>query len=425
MQRMLVIADDLSGAADCGVACSSHGLSAVVLLDEIENEIEADVLSVDSDTRYAAPEKAAAETAKLTRRYGRERLLFKKIDSTLRGNVAVELAAALYTQRELTGKRVVVVLAPAFPAHGRTTRDGRQLLHGRPIEEADLWLREPVTPLSHIPTLLQTAGLLPAVIPLSLVRSAPDTLRVDMQQMAEKADVLICDAEDEDDLRAIAEASTALGTQTIWAGSAGLAWHLPRAAGLARSTPCIIDRPALAGPVLFVMGSLSPVSREQVRTLVSSSDVLPIVVSPETLLSGAESPEWHEHQAAMRDALTSGKDVVLTVAADRLIAQERGQALCAALAQMAAPCPESIGALVASGGETARAVLQAFGITRLRLIGEVEAGLPFSLADGWNRPLPVLTRAGGFGTPQTLLHCLRFLREPDRHAADSGSTRRF
>src|SRR5271170_431732 len=104
MSDLLVVADDLTGAADCGVACASHGLNTVVVTGDSAGEIDADVLCVDANTRHLDPAKAAAETARLVRRYSRNQtqMLFKKLDSTLRGNVAAELAASLEARRSLT-----------------------------------------------------------------------------------------------------------------------------------------------------------------------------------------------------------------------------------------------------------------------------------------------------------------------------------
>ncbi len=128
MSDLLVIADDLTGAADCGITCASHGLNSVVVMGDSAGEIDADVLCVDGNTRRLDPEKAAAETARLVRRYSGDQtlMLFKKLDSTLRGNIAAELAASLEARRSLTlgGDAVVAVLAPAFPATARTTSNG-------------------------------------------------------------------------------------------------------------------------------------------------------------------------------------------------------------------------------------------------------------------------------------------------------------
>ena len=60
----------------------------------------------------------------------------------------------------------------------------------------------------------------------------------------------------------------------------------------------------------------------------------------------------------------------------------------------------------AAPGRTAGEVYE----DRLRLLGEVEPGLPYSTAQCAAREILILTKAGGFGTPQTLLHCREFLR---------------
>src|SRR5450755_4263922 len=100
---MLILADDLSGAADCGAACVGAGLNTVVALEDISDIAGVEVLSVDADTRHMLPEAAAREVDRLVRKYAsnEELLLFKKIDSTLRGNLPVELAAALDAYQSL------------------------------------------------------------------------------------------------------------------------------------------------------------------------------------------------------------------------------------------------------------------------------------------------------------------------------------
>ena len=84
---------------------------------------------------------------------------------------------------------------------------------------------------------------------------------------------------------------------------------------------------------------------------------------------------------------------------------------------MLAPHAALVGALVATGGETARAILDGWGIASLFMLGELEPGLPFSFARIGGRPLPVLTKAGAFGSQETLVSCWRFftslMREQD------------
>ena len=430
MRRMLILADDLSGASDCATACIGAGLSAAVVLGDLEHDPGSDVLAVDCDTRHIEPAAAADQMVRLLQRYqgGREYLLFKKLDSTLRGNVAAELAAVLGVRRESSaaGSRVVAVMAPAFPFGGRTTVGGHQFVHGSPLHTSETWRRRISSSGSssptHIPSLLTLSGLRPAHIALELVRSGENALRQAITGQAtgaDVADVLVCDAETDDDLRTIALASLVLGQETVWAGSAGLARHLPFAAGLSAASAPLHPRSFAAGPVLLVIGSMSSVSREQVEVLGRQSALAVLLIPPVVLLAGPQSPQWSDNVRRLRATLLAGSDVVVALEAMGPVDHSVGRLLSRALATMMASFADTVGALVASGGETARAILEVWGVTGLRMVGELEPGLPFAVTEGWRRALPVLTKAGAFGNAQSLVHCRQFLHTLDR---SSGST---
>ncbi len=421
MRQILIIADDLSGAADCGMACAGSGLHTVVMLGNSVKAVEADVLSVDADTRGLNAKRAVWETAMLMRRYmsSREQIVFKKLDSTLRGNVGAELAAVLTTQRSVASQQehVVAVLAPAFPANGRTTRQGKQLLNGKPLEEMEIWKREGKRGNSYIPAMLEEAGMRSAVLSLDLIRASNGSLHKEMAKMAQGIDVVVCDAETDQDLQAIAKATAELGHATVWAGSAGLAYHLPKAVAHTAQASVKNDQPLTSGPILFVVGSSAAVSREQVRTLASSPEVNTITIPPSDLLAGQQSPKRREHERQLKAAFDAKRDVVVLLGTEDKLKIDAGRLLSSALAQMVLPHADKVGALVMTGGETARLVLQTWGVTGLRLVKELEPGLPFSLTENWGRRLPVITKAGDFGNPKTLLHCREFLRDLDRKPA--------
>jgi 4-hydroxythreonine-4-phosphate dehydrogenase len=422
------MADDLTGAADCGMACASSGLSTIVILGNTTNTVDADVLSVDADTRGLDPKQAVGETALLMRRYMSrpEQIVFKKLDSTLRGNVGAELAAVLKTQRSLASQQghIVAVLAPAFPANGRTTLRGRQLLHGKPLEEMEIWQREGKHDSSHIPEILKDAGMRSALVPLETIRSKNGSLHKEMLKFAEGVDVLVCDAETDQDLLAISQATVALGPGTVWAGSAGLAYHLPKAVALSGKVPASANQTFALGPTLFVIGSASTISREQAKVLSASPEVATIAIPPPDLLTGTQSTSMREHKRFLSEALNSGRDVLVTLDTENKFKPSDGRLLSSALAQLVSPVADRIGAFVTGGGETARCVLQAWGVMGLRLIKELEPGLPFSITENWSRRLPVITKAGDFGNPRTLLHCQEFLRSLERvsHQASIGET---
>ena len=305
---MLIIADDLTGAADCAAACPRCGVYSSVLLELPKSREEAaeletcGVLSIDANTRGLRPEQATDAIEKLLYALdalfeGSDRtLLFKKVDSTLRGNMAAEIAATLKVRRTRTTRagRVVVVFAPASPEQGRTTVNGHQRVHGQALEDSELWKREETSARSDIAAMLREAGLTCGLVELSVVRAGIASLQKAIVMLARDVDVVICDAETDADLRDIAVASMALGSATVWAGSAGLARHIPAAAGLAPAIGNVTDKTYASGPTLFVVGSAATASRDQARFSAASDDMLTYHISHETLLGGGHSSGFQE-----------------------------------------------------------------------------------------------------------------------------------
>jgi 4-hydroxythreonine-4-phosphate dehydrogenase len=421
MPRILILADDLSGAADCAAASAASGLSATVALDLSDLNHPSEILSVDCDTRHLDGAQAATRVAQVLRPYGSDHdlVLFKKIDSTLRGNIAAELAAMLAVRRAAAppGQHVVAVMAPAFPAGGRTTVDGHQLLHGKALHESEIWRHQSWSGPTHIPSMLALENLRTVLLGLDIVRSGWKALGEAMVKSAISADVLVCDAETDADLRAITQASMTLGKQTIWAGSAGLATHLPQVTGHSGAiSPA--ERVKLAeGPTLIVIGSISSVSRHQADVLEqeSTADVLRMACS--VLLAGPWSSQWSEYARDVATKLRLHHDVVVILEAREPIQSNNGRFLSEALGTLLEPHRNTVGAIVATGGETARAIFDHWQVKRLRMITEIEPGLPLSIASVGDRNLPVLTKAGAFGNGQTLNHCWKFLQVLDRSGA--------
>jgi len=246
---------------------------------------------------------------------------------------------------------------------------------------------------SEAPRILDGAGLTSTVIGRDLVRGGQ--LVHKMTSLAKAADVLVCDAESDEDLRAIAGAIAALPREAVWVGSAGLARHIPAALGIGGLAAPEEDPPRFRGPILVVVGSRSPVAHEQAREAGRIRGVTTILLTPEELRSGNGL------------ALDASNDVVVAIEATEGSAED--PRLSAALAALMVPHMEKVGALVVTGGETARAVLTLSGITGLHLLKEVEPGVPLAMSAGV-RTLPVITKSGSFGGPLSLAHCVQVLR---------------
>ena len=167
---IVIVADDLTGAADCGVACTAAGVSTVVVLNDATRarDLNAEAIAFDADTRHQTSEQASAATERAVRQLcsvGSTRVLYKKIDSTLRGNFAIEIAAARNAASDLLfnppGRNQaalahpLAIVAPAFPVAGRTTIAGRMFVRGMPLEETEVWRNEGIGGIADLPALLE------------------------------------------------------------------------------------------------------------------------------------------------------------------------------------------------------------------------------------------------------------------------------
>jgi D-threonate/D-erythronate kinase len=390
-----VIADDLTGAADTGVQFVHAGYRTAVFFRATEMVADdLDAAAFDTDSR-AMPAGFAAKRVLDAARVARgARIVYKKLDSTLRGNVAAELAAALGGTR-----RERVVVAPAFPAAGRTTVGGIQRVHGVPVDETEM-AKDPNTPISeaHVPSLL--ADTFSSVGALS-VENLADHERV--RRTLEECECVVVDAEREADLETLVRAVPD-SARVLWAGSAGLALAL----GSVYPGPCAGDAGVERGPVrpvLVIVGSLSGVAREQVRRLVGEYGNVDIPVGV------GEAHAVQEAVKTAREALAGGACAVVRSPEKRSAA---GESVLGSLAEVAALLSEEglFEGMVLTGGATAVGVARRLGASGIRLEGEVEAGIPIGALIG-PRPYPVVTKAGGFGGPDTLVEAVEALSEEE------------
>jgi len=237
-----IIADDLTSAAD-GAApfirqgwCAQIGRGRLPALAAREN---GRILAVDTGSRSLPVSQAAARVGAITTRLADCDILYKTVDSTLRGHVKAELAAAFHA-----GRRRMLVFAPAFPAAGRITVDGIQQVDGIPVADS-LYGHDPVHPARYS----------------ALADLVPDTIR----------QVAMLDASTQEalDTRIAAFPEP---ESILWAGSPGMAIALAR-----RLTPVpypATPPPGAEGDILIVIGTANPRSHTQAGQLNATNGVI-------------------------------------------------------------------------------------------------------------------------------------------------------
>ena len=410
-----ILADDLSGAADSAIAFARRRVPARVVWGDSLPQFHPDamVLAYDAATRELDAAHAALRHREVLQRFLHSPArLFKKIDSTLRGSPAEEIAAMLdvvLTREPAT----CVVMATSFPAMGRTVRDAQVRVHGVPLPFTEYWLENREPALANLLYLLESAGLRARTIELATVRGDFDVLKSVLAK-ADSAVVAVCDAETDEDLGRIAEASLAVDRPGFFIGSAGFAHalaHCVSRAGVPRSSTHRCE-PSTRG-ALVIVGSRSQASRAALSQVTTLANVERFSVEPALLGGDLQSAVHASLSDAIRNALKSGTDVVVDIASTASSKIAGNPHLVSALASLLGPAAHDASALAATGGETAAALLTRLGVNGIRLLDEIEPGIPLGLTLG-GVSVPAVTKAGGFGNEgclKRIIERLRFIRQ--------------
>jgi D-threonate/D-erythronate kinase len=416
-----ILADDLTGATDTGLQFAKYGRRTCVSLTWPVS-VACDVLVVDLDSRGRSADDARDRAASASRSIlaGGTRRLYQKIDSTGRGNLGAEIEGTL---REYPVAGALV--CPAFPELRRTVRDGQILVDGVPLDQTEfaddpLW---PATTASLEAIIRRQCDWAIVTLGLADIRQGPTALRRSLRdQLRQGTRIVVADAETTADLRALAEALREFDARVLPVGSAGLA------ASLADS----LERPVrearslflASGPRLVVAGTMNRVGLRQLARLVDAGSAFAALdleralddplgagdgITNEVIrhlwTAGCVVVSLVDPRGAPPDvrAAMESRDLTPAVVTERLV---QGLARAAARA-MDAVAPS---ALILTGGDTARAVCAALGAQALEISREAAPGVPISHFQGgrWDG-LPVVTKAGGFGEPDTLVRVIQVL----------------
>ena len=419
MTRLAIIADDLSSATDCGAQVVRSGLSVVVPLGGYSLPIQAraaQVISVDTDSRSLSADRAYAKVKAASEQLIAEGCtdFYKSVDSTLRGNLGAEIEAVLDTVRP-----DCAIIAPAFPKYGRTTVDGVQSLHGRPLHETEFGT-DPTAPVRDA----DIARRLAAGSRRKSGRLTLDQLRAGSTQIknavrglvAAGIELVIVDIAEQHDLKRICLGLSQSDLKVVWVGSTGLAEFVPLAWKVASPSDMFAqDHPLDPRPALALVGSASATTREQLRYAQTNCQLHIVSLDPARMIENAriEAAELEQAVSALCTVIDTGQDAALVVHASRdeiAATQSLGAALNLSRAQVAQRIVDGlaqaasrlvredrISGIVATGGDTANALCKALGAQALEILGEVEAGIPIMRLLG-QQSLPLVTKAGGFGS---------------------------
>ncbi len=248
MVKLLVIADDFTGALDTGVQFAASGAETRVVTN-IEYDFsrtgrEVQVLVLVAETRHVKWEEAYRMVYGIAKRACESGIpyLYKKTDSALRGNIGSELKAVL----DAAGKHTLHFL-PAFPRMNRVTRNGIHYIDGSPVHES-VFGKDPFEPVtcSYIPDIMR------GEVSVTVVES--------MDGWERQNGVMVYDASTDEELMSIGSFLKEKGELGLIAGCAGFAAVLPQLLGLSGKRR---ERISLDKKLLVACGSVNPITVRQ------------------------------------------------------------------------------------------------------------------------------------------------------------------
>lgn len=407
MSKVLVVADDMTGANDTGALFSKNGFpAATVLRPELSRRLREEkmVLCISTDTRAAEPEHAREAVRKAVERYGDSGMLIcKRIDSTLRGNVGSEIDGMLDALPE--GWRAAVV--PSCPGAGRICVGGHVLVHGVALARSGA-ASDRKTPVcfSKVEDIIRRQSR------RSCELFCLQDIQEDRERTAERirrsgAEILVFDAATQEDIQRIADLCQMSGVPVACVDpgdfSVAMAHRKFSDSGIRMRT----------GSSLLVIGSISEVTRRQVAYLQKKRQMKLCTVKIRELLDHSEG----EKNRILREAgpLPEFFCLITEPVPLKLNCREAEEAA-RRLAEIGLAVLElrrtEIRCAYLSGGDVAKYFLELLEPEALDLIDEVAPLAVYGKAVGgmWDG-LQILTKGGMIGEEDTLDRMLRYAEQ--------------
>jgi uncharacterized protein YgbK (DUF1537 family) len=431
------IADDFTGATDLCNTLVRRGMRTVQLIDvpaagSAVPDADAVVIALKSRTIPAADAvRMSLAALAWLRAAGARQILFKycsTFDSTDEGNIGPVAEALLdalgsdpVSQREVG----FTLFCPAFPEAGRTIYKGYLFVGDVLLSESGM-RDHPLTPMRD-PSLVrvlqrQSRGRVGLVEHATVAQGAAAIRAAFAELRRQGFRHAIVDAVADHDLEAIGEAAADLALIT---GGSGIALGLPanfRRQGLLGEGSGADTLPPVSGAAAVLSGSCSQATQAQVAHMSERAPVL--LIDPLAAAEGRdlaeEALQWAMPWLGDQPLLISATAPPETVAkVQQRLGRERAGALVEGILAAVARglVDRGVRRLVVAGGETAGAVVQALGITGLRIGRQIDPGVPWTVSlpgRPGEKPLALALKSGNFGAEDFFLRAFAVLEAGQR-----------
>lgn len=419
MIKLLVIADDFTGANDTAVQFAQKGVASLVTIDRdidigsVDPKIA--VLVVDIESRHLSGTRAADRVEKVVNRGRKAGIVnfYKKTDSTLRGNIGAELSAVVTA---VDSDKLFFI--PAYPKASRYTRNGFQYV-GKELLHTTAFGHDVLEPMdsSFVPEIISKQSDIETVV----VSHKANDLEKNLKKPGKQ--ICIFDCESDGDLAAIGKILADSSSLSVTAGPAGFAKLLAELFDLPRNNIAVRKNKK---PLLVINGSTNEVALRQV-SFAEGNGIDTIVVPPNVLFS-CEKSLTNEAKEIAESAIgkgAAGKNVILRTIGSRqqldgYIASGIGDGV--SRKDICTLAAENIGRLggyvldkggfgncAVFGGDTSISLVRAMGWRSVEPKEEIQPGLVMIEPVGGTCRINLITKSGGFGREDMILEIIDYI----------------
>ncbi len=428
MIKLAAIADDLTGANDTALQFAKRNIKSCVKIKFTADDFneDKDVIVIDSDSRDLDAQSAydkVYEICTTIKKYD-VRCIYKKIDSTLRGNIGAEIKAV-----DDVFKPNLVIIAPAYPINERITIGGYQLMHGIPLELTEI-ANAPKTPVkdSYIPNILrqQVKHKNFAVLDFLTIKEGLDSVKAKISNiLSSNTNWIVCDAVNDKSFMTIMDGVKSF-EKILWVGSAGLADYITYFYNWTGNEK--YDHSKRKGPILVCAGSVSHTTQEQIKCFLEYEDVNLLKVNIEEILS--QENRLDKYIDELQAMVQGDKNILITMAqcdADvknaikagskyKMTAKQVSELAATLMAKIVSGLDlKMLSGMVLTGGDIAVHICKAIGADSIEVISEIDTAIPLGYIKGKNLDkLFVVTKAGAFGKPDAFIKSVKAIKNSER-----------
>lgn len=421
-----IIADDFTGANDVGVALVSSGIATKVLLATDNNRTDPTSVGVIcTNSRDLEANEAKLNLQKISDNYqlaGRQSLLIKKVDSTLRGNIGSEIEALLDSGYSLT------IVAIAAPQAKRKTTNGLCYVDSIPLSETE-FASDPKSPIysSRVKDIIESQTTYETVEYLLPEQNSELHEQSFVRLYDSGAKIIVCDCETYADLFDLYQAATQINIPTLFVTTGELTHTL---VDMSETFSPMLE--VNNKPILAIIGSMSEMTLKQSQYLIDNNEAEVIDLNLKDLFSENREHSLTSKVSQATTIIRSGNHCIVrscrdtqlrhslkAIAAQHELSQKQlAEHVRECLADLAYQIIEAnhqqLGGMILCGGDIAIATAQRLNAPEYQIGGIVADCVPWGLLDSELTPFPIFTKAGGFGNPATFSQVIQHLQKEVR-----------